>query len=67
VLCIHVQVIIFYNVEVDVCMVEFITGVGEYIYTTRTCNVHLLPIFFFDLEVTQLATIQVQITLWKPH
>jgi hypothetical protein len=38
-LFIHVQIIIFYNVEVNVCMVEFVSEVGEYIYTTRTCNV----------------------------
>jgi len=34
VLFIHVQVIIFYNVEINVCMVEFVSGVGKYIYTT---------------------------------
>jgi hypothetical protein len=39
VLFILVQIIIFYNVELDVCMVDFVSGVGEYIYTTRTCNV----------------------------
>jgi hypothetical protein len=72
VLFIHVQVIIFYNVEISVCMVEFVSEVGEYIYTTRTCNVQgtckmLKMCIYYQLMLLILRLLNLQLYNFRLH